>query len=644
MDSDLKLVTKGGRAVNVRPDTIDFRDRMFEPTLIEVPAKRDLNAYRRNRIPVLNQGAEGACTGYGLATVINYLLRTRNDVPDLTEVSPHMIYFLARKYDEWPGEQYEGSSPRGAMKGWHKHGVSSREFWGKEKRLSPRLAEEAVKRPLGAYYRVNHKDLVAMHSAITEVGVLYASALVHEGWENAGPDGIIRKDDKIYGGHAFAVVAYDENGFWIQNSWGEKWGYKGFGHISYDDWLTNGTDVWVARLGVPMIMKSRLFVPASNLQITSSSDARTHLELRRHIISIGNKGELKTSDTYGNEEEDVQEIFEYHIPSVTRNWKRKRVLLYAHGGLVNESAAVQRVTDSLPVLLDAGVYPVSFIWHSDYWSTLKAMLEDAVMKRRPEGFMDAGKDFMLDRLDDALEPLARMFTGKAQWDEMKENALAATKEERGGARLAAGYVKAFVESHRGAEIHMTGHSAGAIFLGAVVELLASWGLTVKTCTVWAPACTMTFFKEHYLPAIRDKRIGKFTLFTLSDTVEQDDNCASIYHKSLLYLVSNAFEDRAHIPLIRKDGEPLLGMEKFVRQDRDVSALFRSGVADWIISPNSETDVSQYSTALHHGDFDDDVPTVTATLARILGREKIMARFSFNRSSSSLREKRLRLTK
>src|SRR3546814_14394420 len=43
-------------------------------------------------------------------------------------------------------------------------------------------ARAALRNPLGAYFRVNHKDLVAMHAAFAEVGVLYASGAVHEGW------------------------------------------------------------------------------------------------------------------------------------------------------------------------------------------------------------------------------------------------------------------------------------------------------------------------------------------------------------------------------------------------------------------------------------------------------------------------------
>ncbi len=114
------------RTFDVRRDTLDFRDKMYVPTLVEVPTERELQRYREFRIPILNQGSEGACTGYGLATVVNYLLTTRKVVSDCNPVSPRMLYELAKRYDEWPGEGYSGSSARGAMKGWHKHGVCSK--------------------------------------------------------------------------------------------------------------------------------------------------------------------------------------------------------------------------------------------------------------------------------------------------------------------------------------------------------------------------------------------------------------------------------------------------------------------------------------------------------------------------------------
>jgi C1A family cysteine protease len=35
-------------------------------------------------------------------------------------------------------------------------------------------------------------------------------------------------------GHAVTIVGYDENGFLIKNSWGEQWGEKGYGWVSFD--------------------------------------------------------------------------------------------------------------------------------------------------------------------------------------------------------------------------------------------------------------------------------------------------------------------------------------------------------------------------------------------------------------------------
>src|SRR5512145_2366361 len=130
------------RTLDARPDTLDFRDRMFEPTLIEVPVRRPLQEYRKRAVPILDQGTEGACTGFGLATVVDYLLRTRTHKPDKKQVSPWMLYYLAKRYDEWQGVNYEGSSARGAMKGWQKHGACALDLFNKtDTTLSPAAAK-----------------------------------------------------------------------------------------------------------------------------------------------------------------------------------------------------------------------------------------------------------------------------------------------------------------------------------------------------------------------------------------------------------------------------------------------------------------------------------------------------------------------
>ncbi len=650
------------RVYNVRPDTMDFRDKMYEATLIEVPKRIALEDYRKVKVPILDQGAEGACTGFGLATVTNYLLRKRKEVKGKDSVSPRMMYEMAKRYDEWPGEKYDGSSARGAMKGWHKHGVCSESLWRYDpKKPDAKLTEtriaDAANRPLGAYFRVNHKDLVAMHAALAEVGILYATATVHAGWEAVSADGVIPLRDEILGGHAFAIVAFDERGFWIQNSWGPDWGHQGFALVSYQDWLGNGTDIWVARLGAPVMLETAAKGAAPGRVGAMRAKSYSYPELRPHIISIGNDGTLRDDGIFGTSAAEAEEIIKQDFPRITRNWKKKRLLLYAHGGLVSEESAIQRVSDYRKALLDAEVYPLAFSWKSDAWTTIKNIIEDAHSRRRPEGILDAAKDFMLDRLDDALEPLARTLGGRTMWSEMKENALFATLNEKGGARIALGFLDELLAQDPGIEIHIAGHSAGSIFHAPVVQLLTAkgkiasgplsgmtgLGRKIETCTLWAPACTVDLFKQTYLPALNAKGIKRFALFTLTDQVEQDDNCANIYHKSLLYLVSDAFEQRVRIPVFQKDGEPILGMEKFVRADAELDMLFKNGKADWVRSPNTAEDGSPvHSTARHHGDFDDDKPTVLATLARILGRGTAQAPFEFARTPASLRARRLKL--
>ena len=640
-----KRAAKATRTYDARRDTLDFRDKMYVPTLIEVPLRVELDHYRQLGIPILDQENEGACTGFGLATVANYLLSTRKVVPDCVPVSPRMLYEMAKRYDEWPGEDYSGSSARGAMKGWHKHGVCSHEHWPKGVEVKRRKAgldaqrmSDAVRRPLGAYFRVNHRDIVAMHAALAEVGILYATATVHSGWEKVGSDGLIQYSETVLGGHAFAIVAYDENGFWIQNSWSAKWGREGFACISYDDWLQHGTDVWVARLGAPIKLASRTAAATAHSTTSGQSVGYSYADLRPHVISLGNNGELRAGGEYGSTREEVEHLLRVELPQRFSDEGHKHLLLYAHGGLVNEKTAVQRIADYRPALLGAGVFPLSFIWHTDYWTTIKNVLQDCLSRRKPEGMLDAAKDFMLDRLDDALEPLARVLTGKTVWDEMKDNALAASSTG-GGARFTARLVARLVEQ-TGAAVHLVSHSAGSIFQAPLASELQRLGVPIESCTLWAPACTLELFKRHYLPLINGKDIERFTLFTLADAAERADHCANIYHKSLLYLVSHAFEAKARIPLFR-DGVPLLGLERDVRADAALQALFKTDHADWVIGPNADELGSASACGAHrHGDFDNDTATVQATLRRITGATGAPAELQFHRSAAALRERRL----
>jgi hypothetical protein len=332
-----------------------------------------------------------------------------------------------------------------------------------------------------------------------------------------------------------------------------------------------------------------------------------------------------------------------------QGWQKKRLLLYAHGGLVNPATFVQRLAEYRAVFLPAEVYPLAFIWHTDLWTTITNILQDAFSRRRPEGTLSANLDFLLNRLDDTLEPLVRSLSGKAIWEELKENANLATTNPKGGARLLLKYLAEWAGNNPDYEIHLLAHSAGSIFLAPLARLLTAqgkisagllrgaegYGLPVTSCTMWAPAQRLFDFKRTYLPAIQNGAIHHFALYTLTDEYEQNDHCAHIYNKSLLYMVANALEEHLH--------EPVLGLEKSILSDVQIAQMFGQGVMEWVRAPNTAAKDSRWaSTARSHGDFDDDPATVRSTLARILQRKEEAPQMEFQHSDASLREKRIQL--
>lgn len=601
------------RSFDALPDVVDFRDTLFVPTLVRVPPVSDMEAFRKQALPVLDQGTEGACTGFALATVAHYLLRVRAGNPRAEEVSPWMLYAMAKRYDEWPGEDYSGSSARGAMKGWFKHGLCALDLWDRPipdpKRHDAR-STDAQERPLGAYFRVNHRDLVAMHAAINEVGILFATANVHLGWrEVTRGDKQIKYQPGTIGGHAFAIIGYDREGFWIQNSWGPRWGSGGLIRLCYADWLANGMDVWVAALGAPINLMQPQAVASMRSGAPRSYQSQVYADLRPHVITAKNDGLLDDKGTYGMTPDRLSLLLRQQLPATVGDWKLKRLVLHAHGGLVSQDSALQTISSLIHPALQAEVYPLSFVWRSDAWNTIRNILQEAVRRRRDEGILDIAKEFLLDRFDDMLEVVARQLGGKAMWDEMKENATGATENANGAAQLVADHLEWLTNKKLIDELHLVGHSAGSIFLAPLAELLSGRGVPISSLTLWAPACTMELFNSTYKPLLDDGKIERFRLYTLDDATEQDDDCANIYRKSLLYLVSHAFEKKARIPGLQQ-GEPLLGLA------RDAAIIPKSfwkpGKQEWLLAPGPD------SAARHHGDFDNDPGTLTSTLAFITG--------------------------
>ncbi|MDN3918715.1 C1 family peptidase [Roseateles violae] len=630
------------RALDARPDRLDFRDLVYRAPLRclsprypdDATLKRFLPGYVKAGL-VLNQGSEGACTGFGLACVGNYLLWRRQVLSGgkttMASVSPRMFYELAKHYDEWPGQDYEGSSCRGALKGWHKHGVCADKLWpypldadGKPLfvRPGPGWAEDAVSRPLGVYYRVDKLSVVDLQGAIAEIGAVYVSGTAHDGWDavmqklgkaRAAPRShdelpVIgtMKDPAHSGGHAFALVGYNERGFVIQNSWGLEWGASGFATLPYEDWVTNATDAWAVALGVPQLRGERGGAVAGGASGRASAFrvplGRSMIGLARtsavtdnppddpwpidhefnyppyqpwstprayqHTLLSGNEGLLMVTDftrQRGDREGLAQELLLERPLAWQRAGKRKtlKLALYAHGGLNSESEALQRTRVLAPYFEANEIYPIFLTWRTGPVETITSMVEDwarhllGLSDERSGGWLNLGE-----AKDRALEAASRVL-GRGLWSEMRENA-AAAGEPGHALTLAALQLRALrdqlAQDGAALELHLIGHSAGSILLGHLLDLLVGpEPLPVQSCHLYAAACSVDFAVRHYLGAAQAGALPleRLHLYQLSDGNERADGLPKpslpIYGKSLLYLVSRALDD------LRK--QPLLGMER-----------------------------------------------------------------------------------
>jgi hypothetical protein len=589
-----------GRILNAHPDIPDFRDRPYQPALLQLKQHISPPA----DLEILDQQSEGACTGFGLAAVINKLNYDRNSS---VRVSTRMLYHMAKKFDEWPGESYDGSSCRGAIKGWYSMGVCSESKWpyqsgNQDTRLTVERAKDARNNTIGAYCRVA-KNIVDMHAAMNEVGAVFVSADVHVGWKTSAiKDGVIKQSNKIIGGHAFAIVGYNEQGFWVQNSWGPSWGRDGLALWPYEDWKANVRDAWVfsVALTTPQLWGGGHGRGAAERDQAGffSRDPRRD-EIAGHFVHIDD-GEFDDTGKYWSTEDDVEQT----AGLLCKSKDYDHVLIYAHGGLNSPEASASRIAAMKETFKTNRIYPYHFMYDTGLLEELK----DLIIGKKSEAEQRVGG--ISDWSDWVLERLTRR-PGRAIWREMKSDAELGFEESTKAGWLS---LKALVGAAAKAgaakkKIHMVGHSTGAILLAHALRALSKMRIKTRIASVslLAPAATVELYKSHYQPLLTTKAgkfgIDKLNIYNLDDEQELDDQVATAYRKSLLYLVSNAFEE--------KQPAAILGMQKYSEDlpaNRRLKLIYSKGKRKGSTKTESET----------HGGFDNDPDTMNDILKTVLG--------------------------
>ena len=609
--------TIAGYPLSAIQDAPDLRDLPFEPSLIKLSSEIKPSS----RLNILDQKNEAACTGFGLAAIINLLMEQRGDK---TRVSPRMLYEMAKLHDEWPGAGYAGSSCRGAIKGWYNMGVCADKDWKylphKPASLTVERAIEARRNTIGAYYRVQPR-ISDFHAAISEGGAVFCSAKTHAGWHKptkekkkknqkaAEINAVIESGHKQLGGHAFAIVGYNDRGFWVQNSWGNSWGDQGLALWLYEDWQKNLMDAWVFSLALstPKIwhLPDKIEKNRSGLSLKPSPPRS---EIAGHFIHLDD-GKFNDQDRYWSNAEDVRVTAE----RLARNDKGyKHLVLYAHGGLNSPKDSARRIAALKDTFKANGVYPYHFMYDTGILEELKD-----VIFRRKQNVEDRAGGFS-DGSDRLIEWSTRI-PGRALWREMKFGAKSPFMPAGAGNRTLEIFLDALNQSkNTDITVHVVGHSTGAILLAHLLEAMEDFApeLRLGSCSLLAPACSVGLFRSHYFPYLvtgkSDFGLDNMQIFNLTDRLERDDQVGQVYRKSLLYLVSRAFEEDTP--------EEILGMKKYtdpLLQEGDIRKLGKK----FSVNYSSATNTGNTNSSTHGG-FDNDVATMNSVLRAILGKEPV----------------------
>lgn len=217
--------------------------------LIPLPTKID---YAEKMTPVRDQGDEGTCVAFASVVGVKEYQDTK-EYKKMIGLSPRYLYSLCKKNDGDPDT--EGTYPRVAMKMLLNYGTSPESYWPYRPHQADKpksgAAKIALRYRVKAYARI--KTILEMKRSLVINGPFLAGVDVYESWFTAKVDktGLVpmpKKNDQYQGGHAICIAGYDDTRklFKFKNSWGDRWGDRGYGCLSYNYMGQYCVDAWSA--------------------------------------------------------------------------------------------------------------------------------------------------------------------------------------------------------------------------------------------------------------------------------------------------------------------------------------------------------------------------------------------------------------
>jgi C1A family cysteine protease len=205
----------------------------------------------RNKMPpVYDQGNLGSCTANALCAAVQY--------EEPTLMGSRLFVYYNERLIENDVKNDSGAIMADGVKSLYTYGVCKETSWPYivnkyNIKPPPTCYDEAKKHKLIQYYSLPN-NIIQMKQALISGFPFVVSILVYSSFETVqvATDGYVpmpRPTDILLGGHAILCVGYNEiKKVWImRNSWGNKWGDKGYFYLPYQ-YLINpnlASDLWV---------------------------------------------------------------------------------------------------------------------------------------------------------------------------------------------------------------------------------------------------------------------------------------------------------------------------------------------------------------------------------------------------------------
>lgn len=190
------------------PSKLDGTESKFiEPKNLKIP-----NEYSYvNNLPIIeNQGNTNMCVVYALSAHLDWNYNIDHGINNKSsiKIDKHKLYDIRENKLEDSGMTFKE-----ALDFLKKKGITSKNGLIK----------------IDRYLKVN--SFIALKYALIMNGPCVAGLYVR----NPDANDFWNGGSTIYGGHAVAIVGYNEKGFIIRNSWGTSYGERGYFILKYED-------------------------------------------------------------------------------------------------------------------------------------------------------------------------------------------------------------------------------------------------------------------------------------------------------------------------------------------------------------------------------------------------------------------------